>query len=130
MKTRIMVALTLLGKGINPNEITRKLNLRPSEIGREGDLIGKTKIKQKYDFWSLSNGYQESLDLGEQIKLFLDKISPYVDRIKTVALKRNLKVEIECAVDVADYEFPAICLENDTLQIVASLNADINIDIV
>lgn len=133
MKTQIMVAFTLIGNGIDPDVVTQELGIKPSETGRKGERRindPKCLLVHKCDFWSISKGYKDSLDLGSEVKLLLEEIMPYSKIIRNLCKKMNLFAEIECDVKKADDDsYPSIHFGVNTLNQIAELGAEIDIDI-
>ncbi|MEY2196993.1 DUF4279 domain-containing protein [Neobacillus sp. BF23-41] len=87
------------GEDLNLDEITKKINLKPSKVRRKGELIAKD-IKMKDSYWSYQikyEGYNElDLALDELLntlhpyKSFVSEISNVYDVYINLSLRSNL----------------------------------------
>jgi hypothetical protein len=95
-----------------PNEITRRLGVLPSETARAGDAIGRAHHKRQSSLWILRSRLQLSGDLDQHVKNVLDQLD--TNRAVFAEISRELGGIIVIVGFSPDYA-PAISLEQDTV---------------
>lgn len=96
----------------DPDEISRRLGMLPSEISRAGDAIGKSNLKRRNSVWILRSRLQCSADLNQHVKDLLDQLDS--NRSAFLELSREhggIIVIVGFSPDCA----PAISLEQETV---------------
>ena len=77
-KTQVMVYFSMFADEFPLNAVTKQLGIEPTESYKKGDIIKKISPTENYvrsyTCWKLSTGYQESLDVGEQMDMIIDQI--------------------------------------------------------
>jgi hypothetical protein len=130
MSTRIRVDVTIFGSPLDHDEVTTALGLAPTATWRKGDLVPQTILTCELDGWQVSSGYRASLDLGALVR---EVITPFLARKEAIARLRETRgadIEVECVIDIGrDSESPAFTLENDLLQGLVELGAELDVDI-
>lgn len=125
MTNELSVCLVLAEFACDPNEITIGAGLQPEEIWRKGDQIGRTTRYREDNGWKISSGAEKSVGLNEQVNALLNRIGPAGAFIAEFA--RSCYLEIACVVKAYEY-VPEMHLERSTLQKIAQLGAEIDID--
>ena len=128
MEPEVRVAFTLTGLGIDPDVITEGIGLRPTKTWRLGEKNQNTKVRRKYDGWSIVMKRHRSADLGQEIRRLLEPILPHANAIRKTCEEYDLEAEVGCAVYVSD-ETPAMYLDSDIIKLLADLNAEFDIDL-
>ena len=59
-KTTIMAELSAIGDNFNPDQITERLAIKPTEQYRKGDF-SKLNFEREESCWTISTGYVETL---------------------------------------------------------------------
>jgi hypothetical protein len=95
-----------------PDEITRRVGVKPAEIARAGDSIGSTQIKRRNSLWALYSRLQSSGDLDQHVRDVLDQLD--TSRSAFAELSRELGGIIVIVGFSRDYA-PAISLEQETV---------------
>ena len=74
----MMVYFSMFADEFPLNAVTKQLGIEPTESYKKGDIIKKISPTENhvrsYTCWKLSTGYQESLDVGEQVDMIIDQI--------------------------------------------------------
>ena len=125
MSNEISVYLVLSGFKNDPDEITAAMGLLPEEIWREGDPIGRTIRLREESGWKLSSGMDKSTDLNEQIEALLNRLELVAPILSE--LGQTCYMEIACVLRAYDF-VPAMHLERSTVQRIARIGAEIDID--
>jgi hypothetical protein len=102
-----------LGGAFDPDEVTRRLGVLPSETVKAGDAIWGTRRKRQNSLWMLRSRLQSSGDLDEHVKDVLDQLD--TNRSAFVELSRELGGIIVIVGFSRDYA-PAISLEQETVE--------------
>lgn len=58
----------------DPDDITRRVGVTPTETAREGDAIGNTSKKRPCSLWALHSRLEPSASLDEHVKDVLDQL--------------------------------------------------------
>jgi hypothetical protein len=101
-----------LGGAFDPDEVTRRLEVLPSETARAGDAIGRTRRKRQNSFWMLRSRLQSSGDVDQHVRDVLDQLD--ANRLVFEELTREFGGIIVIVGFSQDYA-PAISLEQDTI---------------
>ncbi len=67
-KTNVMVEFNIIGDTFNPDIVTQKLIINPTEIWIKGEQIKDKDLYRKHTLWSKATKYEESLDINDQLK--------------------------------------------------------------
>lgn len=73
-RTTVMAYFQITGDYFPIIEITEKLSIKPTSSYTKGDTT-KNNIIKKITFWSISTGYEESLDINDQLQKIISKLS-------------------------------------------------------
>jgi hypothetical protein len=125
MKNEISVYLVLAEFDCDPNEVTAATGLQPEEVWRTGDQIGRAARYREDNGWKVSSGIEKSVGLNEQVNALLNRIEPAQAFIAEFA--KTCYLEIACVVKAYEYA-PEMHLERSTLQKIAQLGAETDID--
>jgi Domain of unknown function (DUF4279) len=97
-----------LAGAFDPDEITRKVGMKPTEVARAGDSIGSTQIKRKNSLWTLHSRLQPSGAVDMHVRDVLDQLD--TSRAAFEELSREVGGIIEIVGFSRDYA-PAISLD-------------------
>ena len=128
MQSEISASFTLTGLDFEPEEITAKVGIIPSEIWRVGDLISqRATIRHKHNGWSVNSKLEKSADLEDHVQSVLEQLQP--GWLSLVELCKRYYAEIECVIYIVGDDRPAIHFDKHIMQQVAELNAEIDVDL-
>lgn len=94
---QVHVFLRILGRDLDPGEITRILESTPSEAFRRGDpfTAGDRTMSRAYGVWTMSTkGRIESEDLIEHCRYLLAWASPIRERIAEYLCRTDVRVAV------------------------------------
>ncbi len=126
-KSHIDVYLVVRGSGIDPKEISRVLDIKPTRTWRSGDLVYPPAVRQhKDDGWMLKANYSQGVQLTKYIEALVDQVESKADRFQN--LPPATTVYVRC--DICDHEFRRtdLGLSKKAIQGIAKLGADVDID--
>lgn len=127
--TNVKVEFRILGDDFEPDTITNKLVINPNEYWKIGDTIKNKNFKRKYSCWSISTGYEESLDINEQLKKILLKISDKKDVLKEIRELLTLEYRLDIIINIEGNEKPAIYLDSETIEFANDIKAEFDFDL-
>src|SRR5215813_10988960 len=128
MPTSILSSLTLTGPSFDPDNVTRRIGLEPTNTCKIGDRVQGTQILRKHCGWVWSTPREESIDLGKQVAALLERLGPFLHRINQVREELGLEVEISCAIYI-EGPTPSVHFDRSALSLMNQLEAEIDLDI-
>jgi hypothetical protein len=129
MSTTITAYLTLTGHGVDPAEITRALGITPDKIWREGESIQRTLLKSKDDAWSIQVKREGALAAGDVVHALLERTKPFAPKVRELAIRLNLSVEIACDIATDTQPVPVLHFDQEILSTLNELGAELDIDL-
>ena len=127
--TKIMIEFSAYGENINLSEITKKMQMNPDVSWEKGERIRDTKALRKETCWMLSTGYQESLDINNQLSELLEKLRPKEIILKELLRDYAVEYKFDIAIKIERKQTPAIYLESETLAFSNSIKAKFDFDL-
>ena len=96
--TRAWATLRIWGAGLDPDSVTSRLRITPSNSYKAGDHHGKhDRLIWKEGHWDFtSEGAVESTDLGLHIEWLLDRIEPVRKQLEEITEQPGVKADIFC----------------------------------
>lgn len=99
MKTRStnpFVSMTLIGKDLNPNEITEYLSLSPYKSFKRGDQRTETE-KWKHGYWEICSVQGiKSPDITLHFSWLVNQLTPVRHKLTQLIKSQNINAEISC----------------------------------
>jgi hypothetical protein len=126
-KTNIMVDFRIIGDVFNLDVITNKLLIKPSYYWLKGDR-NKNNIR-KYSCWAISTGYEESLDINNQLNKIIELIKTKKQELKELKNKHELDYRFDIIINIENEEKPAIYLNIDIIDFAHEIKAEFDIDL-
>jgi hypothetical protein len=125
-------ALMIYSKNINPNAITKKLGLEPTEKSVKGESfvnkLGKTII-YNHNFWNLSSeGKVSSLDLRPHLDWLLEKLDNISQHIFDLQKSEGVEMTIRCFW-LSRYAQGGPTLWPEQMKLMADLNLECSFEI-
>lgn len=130
-KTNVMVEFTIVGDEFDPHLITEKLKIKPTQYWIKGEQVrGRNeKIKRKETSWIISTGYEESLDINEQLEKIVELIKDKKTILKKLEMESNLEYIFGIVVNVENNEKPAMYFNRKFIEFANNINAEFYIDL-
>jgi len=122
----IKVRYLLAGFEVEPEEITKVLDLSPSTVWRGGDAIAGTARKYKENGWLLQAPATRGEGIASQLSALLDLLESRGDKLKGIV--SHCYSEFSCVIYANEY-VPEIHLEAEIVQRIGRLGAAIDIDL-
>lgn len=125
--TRTFATLRIIGKALNPNDVTLKLQLTPSETKRAGDPRGQAG-QWPHGYWELSSKEQvHSADLADHIAWLVAIIESSSPGLRQLQLE-GLIADIFCFWETSSSQ-GGITINADISRRIGQLNLPLGIDI-
>lgn len=126
--TRLIRAyLVIWGDRCDPEQITRKTGLNPTETWRVGDVRHARTGRVHADAgWRIDAEGELGVDVGTYIEHLLDRVWPVREDFQALAATCN--VQFSVVLHCRD-ETPAVHLAGDTVRRMAALGAALDIDL-
>jgi hypothetical protein len=77
-----------------PDEITRRLGVKPTQVAREGDAIGKTSKKRPCSAWRLYSRLDEAEPLERHVQDVLDQLDDNRAEFEKLSREFNGTMEV------------------------------------
>lgn len=128
-KSNVMVEFIITGEKLNPNLVTKKLEINPHKFWGKGDSIQGKGITKKDSCWIISSGYEESLDINEQLDKILDQISSKTQILKKIKTVYDLDFLFAIVVNVENNEKPAMYFNSKFIEFASDIKSEFYIDL-
>ena len=130
-KNSYIVYLVIRDFDCSPEELTRQLEIQPTETLKKGEyrMVGKknpTKMLNKINYWKFAPNVSEDVSIERQFKILLEKLKPFKENFIKVSKKYTLR--ITCAAYYYEIN-PGINLSPEILEEIAQLHAEIRFDL-
>jgi hypothetical protein len=127
--TNVMVKLSIYGDDFHPQDITDKIGIQPTEYWKKGDNVPGKLITRKNTCWRLSTGYQESLDINEQISHIMELFQGKSSGINELISSYNLEIMISVVINIENNQKPAMYFNRQTIEFINLIKAEVDIDL-
>ena len=124
----VYVDFRVVGEDLDPEVISRKLNIAPDSLGRKGEFVGRNKsVPARSGFWIISSKRDVESDvLEEHFWFLLKRLERSSDFFRS--LSENYMVDFFTFLYI-DESNPDISLSREAISAVAKLGASIDFDI-
>jgi len=124
---RTFATLRIISKTLNPQDITTKLKLTPSETKDVGDLRGRSG-HWPHGYWELSSREQvDSIDLADHLLWLVTTVEPSTAEIQQLHLE-GLRIDIFCFWETSSSQ-GGITISPDLWRRIGVLNLIVGVDI-
>ena len=132
-KTQVMVYFSMFADDFPLDAVTKQLDIEPTESYKKGDIIKKISPTENhvraYTRWKLSTGYQESLDVGEQMDMIINQIGDKSAIINDLKKQFGLECRFTIVIIMNNGYTPGLYLDQSIIAFANSINADFDIDL-
>ena len=125
-----LVFLTISGKHLDPEKVSKELGILPDSRGKLGELYCKNR-KSKQGFWSLEGG-PPTLRIETQMKRILDRISPNKHKFKKLIKEDDTVRQAYLTIAFAppeEFPNPCYCFDAELINEFTSMGIDIALSI-
>ncbi|MNW46525.1 hypothetical protein D3C74_238240 [compost metagenome] len=127
--TNVMVKFSICGDEFNPQIITNQLNIHPQEYWLKGDNVSGKSIIRNKSCWRVSTGYQESLDINNQLNEIIEPFRGRSDKLIELMLVHNLEIIISIVINIEGNQKTAMYFNRQVIKFIYQINAEIDIDL-
>ncbi|WP_068786948.1 DUF4279 domain-containing protein [Paenibacillus phocaensis] len=128
-KSNVMVEFIITGDELNPNLVTKKLGMNPHKYWVKGEAIQGKSITKKDSCWIISTGYEESLDINEQLDKVIEQISSKTQALKEIKAMNNLDFLFAIIVNVENNEKPSMYFNSKFIEFANDIKSEFYIDL-
>jgi hypothetical protein len=114
------------GVDLVPDEITKNIKLKPSEVKRKGEVITKD-IKMKDSYWSYQVKFKGYDELEQTLEKLLSTLSPYKAFVREISEVYDAYIFFGLRSNLGQMGFE---LRPKTLQVLAHLNIRFEVHII
>lgn len=130
-KTQVMVYFCLYGDEFPTEKVSERLKVAPTNTYTKGDLISNRSsvCYRKETNWEIGTGYQNSVDVNEQLNQIAaklqDKVSEIIDIKKEFAIECKFFIVIKIENGIA----PSLFLNKNIIKLAAIMEAEFDFDL-
>ncbi|WP_017811051.1 DUF4279 domain-containing protein [Paenibacillus shenyangensis] len=128
-KTNVMVEFIITGEQLDLNKLTNVIGISPSESWLKGDPIPDKKTARPDSCWILSTGYEESLDINDQLYKMMSRISSKIDILNDLKQEDSLKFVVAIVINVEEDIKPAMHFEKQFIEFAYNLKTEFYIEL-
>lgn len=128
-ETNILVEFNIIGDDFDIDVVSEQLDIKPSYYYKKGDKIENRAIKRKETCWSISSGYEISLDINNQLEKILSLIKCKRNMLKKLRERFQLDYSFSIVIRVEKNQSPAIYLEKEAIEFANDIKADFDFDL-
>jgi uncharacterized protein DUF4279 len=123
---RISAEFVISGFDCDPVEVSRGLQITPTDTWRAGELIRAPDVRQKSSGWRLRSPVEDMLDVEPHLRWLLDRLPP-----ESLLLPgcEGWTADFSVGITVSD-QTPGMSIPRDVLERIARLGADLDFDVV
>jgi len=116
--------ITVVGD-FNPEAITARVGLKPSEAWIKGERNERTHRERKFSRWSLKSRLKLSASLEDHVKDVLEQALPKAEQFRQVGNEYQVGVQL---VGYFYDDYPGFAVDQDSISGLARLNVGIDCD--
>lgn len=132
-QTQVMVYFSMFADEFPLEMVTKHLGIEPTDSFKNGDIIKKISPTENYvrsyTRWKLSTGYQESLDVSEQMDMIIAQIGNKSAIINNLKKQFGLECRFTIVIIMNNGFTPGLYLDQSIIAFANSINADFDIDL-
>lgn len=128
-KTNVMVEFIITGAELNLDKVTNVIGISPTESWLKGDPIPNKKLFRPDSCWILSTGYEESLDINDQLYKMMSRIIIKIDILNDLKQEDSLEFIFAIVINVEEDTKPAMHFEKQFIEFAYHLKAEFYIDL-
>ena len=132
-QTQVMVYFSMFADEFPLEMVTKHLGIEPTDSFKNGDIIKKISPTENYvrsyTRWKLSTGYQDSLDVSEQMDMIIAQIGNKSAIINNLKKQFGLECRFTIVIIMNNGFTPGLYLDQSIIAFANSINADFDIDL-
>lgn len=134
---KVEVSFVADGKDFNLENMTRILEIKPTEIRTKDDwpdaIKNNPNLPEEYQprhNWVYSKIFYEMYDFTLAYQEILSKFKPKIEKLKKLANKEQIDYAVVLSIDCYDGDFPAMVVDSTMVHFLSDINAEISFDII
>lgn len=129
MNTEINVEFCIYGDELNPDEITKLLELQPSLSYRKGDFIRENGLMKRLEgCWEIDTGYAPSGDINDALSKMKEILDEKTEKILQFKRTNTFDCKITIVIKIYNNEVPGMYFSPTILSFIANeLEAEMDI---
>ncbi|NMH68002.1 DUF4279 domain-containing protein [Bacillus sp. RO3] len=129
MKTEINVEFCLYGDALQPDEVTKQLQMHPSFHYQKGDPMKANSMMPRLEgCWEIETGYAPSVDIHDGLSKMKDMLEDQAEKIVEMKRAHKLGSKVTIVIRIHENEVPSMYLSSSILSfIVNDLEAEMDI---
>ncbi|MFC7782942.1 MULTISPECIES: DUF4279 domain-containing protein [Rossellomorea] len=129
MNTEINVEFCIYGDELNPDEITRLLELQPSLSYRKDDFIRDNGLMKRLEgCWEINTGYAPSVDINDALSKMKEILDEKTEKILQIKRTNTFDCKMTIVIKIYNNNVPGMYFSPSTLSfIVNDLEAEMDI---
>lgn len=127
--TTVMTEFSIIGEVFTAEDISSRLEIAPSEFYTKGDKIKNRDIVRKESAWSISTGYEESVDINIQLNKLISVLKNKKNELLELKRSHDLFYKFFIVIKIEQNQTPAIYLDIDTISFVNDIGAELDFDL-
>ncbi|SFT02325.1 DUF4279 domain-containing protein [Marininema halotolerans] len=128
-KTTIMVEFAVMGDEFPPDEVTKALSIKPTSSWLKGEKIADKNITRKETSWAISTGYEESLDMNEQLQKIIVLFENKKADLRRVSKLYELDCKFFVVIKIVENYCPGIYIDCALVDFLREIKAEIDMDL-
>lgn len=123
---QIRAEFYLIGDEFNTDDVTKRLNITPSEIREKKDFPIQDFA---HTLWVLDTGKESCKVVSWQCEKLIKLMAGKESVINQICKDYNVKTRVEVTINMENGDGPEIVLEKEIVAFLASINAEIGFDL-
>jgi hypothetical protein len=113
------------------DEVTEKLNVTPTKTYKNGDLIPNpsTVHYRKETSWDLGIGYEDSLDVCNQLQQIVGELQNKLSTINEIKEAYSLECKFYIVIKIEKGKAPFLYFDKDIIKFASSIEAEFDVDL-
>lgn len=126
----VKVSFRLRGTSFDPDEVTRRLGLEPTDSYRAGEPISRRSLgKHREDGWAIQIGPRETLEIAPMLRELRDLVGVEPEKLREVSTDLGLRAVIYIPIEPTSSQAPSAEIPEDVIAWAAEFGASIDIDL-
>lgn len=131
LEFRVCTELIISSETLTPDDISGQIGIPCDRSWRVGDLRGKTGKRWTTSGWVLksataASSHTVSSLFSSCLSNLAKRLEPITEKIKDLSVEGDVGVSVE----ILAPEIPGLCIDRDTLRVIASVGAWLDIDVI
>ncbi|NDJ59337.1 DUF4279 domain-containing protein [Enterobacteriaceae bacterium 4M9] len=128
-KTTVMAYFSIYGDIFEPEDVTHRLGIVPTEVKVKGIVPDGKKRPSIETSWKISTKDEESMDLNTQLSRIVELLESKVDELCDIKLSLSVNFTFSFIVKIENGEKPAMNFPPEKLKFIGDIGAEIDIDL-